>query len=292
MDPEKLRHLVATIGYDRTLALLYQTIRNTPAHGAFINEVDAIPDAPCPSHQKTTLIIVPGALYKEYPETGADGKRFVSIVQALGIRCHTIPVKSLGSLAQNARIITDWLAAHPAAPDRRRILVSFSKGSADLKTALQHPANHPPFRNIRAWLSVGGILHGTPLIAWLNARPLRHFFIRQLLRLRGIDPRPLQDLAHGPNTSLAAPLVLPPWLPLFHLVTLPTANDLSIPLAQRAFHRLLPLGPNDAGGFLLGDLHNLPGLIYPLQHTDHYLRNCQDLPTLLSRLLLVISNVG
>ncbi len=289
LTPETLRQIAAAKGYDAAVDHLDAALRATPPHADFIREIEAACGT-LPASRKIALAVVPGAFYREYRQTGADGGRFVGMVRGLNVQTEIIPTKSVGTLQENGRIITQWLAQRCAPADEALILVSFSKGSADVKTALRDVQNHAAFAGVRAWLSVGGILHGTPLIAWLQARPLRYFLIRQYLRLRRIAPRVLEEMSHGPGTLLDSPTLLPASLPLIHLVTLPKASDLSMSLARRAFNRILPLGPNDAGGLLLGDLHRFPGVIYPVRDTDHYMRNNSNLPELLRRILRAAAN--
>ncbi len=284
LDAPRLCHLAQTRGYHAALAMLYEALRTTEPHADFIRQIDAAGAEPLPAAlHDFTIAIVPGALYKQYPGTGGDGRRFTAILRTLGLSSHIIPIKSLGTLNENAAIITAWLAARPG---EKILLVSFSKGSADIKTALQNSANLPAFHNVATWFSVGGILNGTPLITWLRRRRLRYFLIRLLLRFRHhVDPRILEEFDHGPAFRLARPLTLPPRLQLIHLVALPTATDLSSPLARRAFHRLLPWGLNDAGGLLLSDLFTFPGLIYPLLNADHYFRDVPGIEQIIAGML-------
>ncbi len=81
----------------------------------------------------------------------------------------------------------------------------------------------------------------------------------------------LTELRHGPGTPLAFNPPVPKSMRVVNVVSFPLAHHLSSPLARRAFNRLAPLGPNDAGGIMLGDLHNFPGVIYPVWGADHYL---------------------
>jgi hypothetical protein len=294
LTADALRELVARDGYAAAVDALYRAIAAAPPHAAFIRRVDT-PAADLARAKddlrQVRILIVPGALYREYPATGADGQRFVEVVRQLGVPCDTIPIQSFGRCEENGMLVTEWLAAHPPQKDERQILISFSKGSADVKAALLDPGNHPPFRRLTGWLSVGGILHGTPLVAWLRRHRLRHQLVRLWLRWRGLDHESLLQLAHGPGTPLDAPTVLPDGLRLVHFIALPGPADFSLPLARRAFERLLPLGPNDAGGLLLADLARLPGLLYPIRGTDHYMRGRADIPDRLVRVLHAMSSM-
>src|SRR5262249_5235096 len=85
--------------------------------------------------------------------------------------------------------------------------------------------------------------------------------------------------------ALAAELVLPSWLRVVHVVAFPLSFHLRSRRSRRGYRRLAALGPNDGGGILLGDLCRLPGLIYPVWGTDHYLEPGLDVHPLIRRML-------
>jgi len=92
----------------------------------------------------------------------------------------------------------------------------------------------------------------------------------------------LDRRAGGP---LDFPLLLPAHLRVVHIVGFPLACHLTSRLARRSYRRLAPLGPNDGGGILLGDVTRLPGLIYPVWGADHYMRPAWDVCSLIGRIV-------
>jgi len=285
LNVETLRRLASSpLGYEGTVQLLHQTLRSTAPHAEFIRQVESCTQDDLQTLQERVglVVIVPGAGYREAPWTGADGSRVIQICRAAGLATETIPIRSIGALEDNAGIICDWLARRK---EPRMTLISSSKGSADIKVALAKTSNHSCFRQVRAWLSLGGIMFGSPLVAWLQKSPVRHFILRQWMRFHGSDPAVLATLGHGAGGVLDGPAIVPPWMRVVHLVAMPMPWDITWPLARRGFARVRPYGPNDAGGLLLGDLVRFPGSIFPLLHRDHYLRTCEELPLLLQKLL-------
>src|ERR1043166_2849105 len=96
-----------------------------------------------------TVVIVPGAFYQTHKDTGADGGVIREEAEHLGARTDIIPLPNLASLRSNARQICAWLNRRT---DQRAILVSLSKGSADVKAAL---AEDPQaFTRVVAWVNV------------------------------------------------------------------------------------------------------------------------------------------
>ena len=91
-------------------------------------------------------------------------------------------------------------------------------------------------------------------------------------------------MERGPAGLLDGTLQVPDHIQVVHLFGFPLAEHLSRPLAQRGFHRIASLGPNDGGSNLLSDLIGLPGLTYPVWGADHYLRPNWDIGSLIRRL--------
>ncbi len=283
----RLRQVAEREGLDFATALLYDRLRRSPEHGPFMRRVQSAPaEAPTPGDGPATLVLVPGACYAEYPHTGADGRRLRAVAERWGWRVEVIPVASFGRLAANARVITDWLARR----EDRVVLVSLSKGGADVKTALALPGATHAFRNVAAWVSLSGTLFGTPLAGWFARHPVGRVLARLVGWYHGYEFAVLHELDHGPGTPLDGPLFLPPGLEVLHVVGLPLAAHLSSRLARRTHRRLAALGPSDGGGVLLGDLARLPGRIYPVWGCDHYLNPPWDVTPLIARLLRCVSD--
>ncbi|HEU0038999.1 MAG TPA: hypothetical protein VFR76_06975, partial [Verrucomicrobiae bacterium] len=237
----KLNELARVHGLDFATALLYERLLRVPKHGAFFERVHAGDEVNIPGPPPHVLI-VPGAFYREHKNTGADGSRIVPLVKELGGPVERIPLRSFGALADNARVIADCLTAHRGRPV---VLLTLSKGSADLKIALSRPDAAEVFRDVIAWVSLSGLLQGTPLVQWLRRRPLRWLGVHLLLWLRGQRYAVLEELRHEDDGPLNRWPELPPHLRVIHIVGFPLRRHLSHPFAPRAYERLAPLGPND-----------------------------------------------
>ena len=169
LTAEAVRQFAAREGIDLATALLYDRVVRSPVHGPFLKKLQALTEPP-PGAAAASVVIVPGAFYREFAHTGADGRAVRTEAEALGFATDLVPLVSLGSLRTNARILCDWLAG-----DRREnlVLVSLSKGGADVKMALAEPGAAKLFRKVAFWINLSGLLHGTPLVAWLFSRRLR-----------------------------------------------------------------------------------------------------------------------
>ncbi len=252
----------------------------SPGNWAFFQGVksEALPSAV----NLQVVGVIPGAFYLQHKNTGAGGSAVVSILQSMKCQVERVPVESFGSLERNAAIIVDWLLRHA---QQRVMLISLSKGSADLKIALALPNAAELFRNVTAWVSLSGLPQGSPLVAWLRGQPLRRLGVGMLLRLRGQRYSVVEELRHGPDGPLAGWPAMPGHVRVIHVVGFPLRRHLAHPWAKRAYERVAPLGPNDGGGFLLSDVANLRGTVFPVWGADHYFQPAWDATSLLRRVL-------
>jgi hypothetical protein len=279
-----LRRIAAAEGIDFATTLLHDRITHSPEHGPFIAQLDSLPvEGDECARLPATVVIVPGAFYIEFPHTGADGSLLRQEAARFGCPSELVPLTSFGSLERNVRILLDWLAGRP---DEAIILVSLSKGGAEVKLALAHPGAAWAFRNVVAWINLSGLLQGTPLVSWLLASRWRRAWFRFLFWFRGYDFATIPELARGPGTPLDGALAPPPHTKVIHIVGFPLQGHLSNGLARRCFRRVQDLGPNDGAGIVLADVCRWPGLVYPVWGADHYLRpGGRDLRSLARRLL-------
>jgi hypothetical protein len=281
VNHEALRKLTRQQGVDFATAVLYDRLRRAPEHEAFIKRLES----PCPppkARRDLLVAVVPGYLYRERSHTGADGAIVLEHAQRLGYRTVTVPLPSRGGVRSNARLLGEWLDQQT---EDAIVLASISKGGAEVKLVLANPGAERRFRKVRAWVNLCGLLSGTPLVSWLLARPLRRWLVRFQFWLRRYDFAVLDELRHGPGELLSEPLRVPEHLEVIHLQGFPLRQHFSSSLAARGHRRISPLGPNDSGCVLLGDLVGLPGRIYPVWGCDHYLRPRWDVGVLVERLL-------
>ncbi len=286
LSVDSLHEITSRESIELATAVLYDRIRRSDRHGPFIRKIEA-PEAAVPNHSGKALIgIIPGAFWQQYPHTGADGRASLQIAAEAGIEAALIPVHSFGSLNSNALLLLDWLARNR---EREIVMVSLSKGGPDLKTAIMLSQRagsvDSNFGHVRAWVSIGGPLQGTPLVHWLQQRPLRSMGIRLLLFMRGQRFGVINDLRRQHGAPLWDWPELPAHIRMIHVLAFPLRRHLTHRWAPRGYERLAPMGPNDGAGTLLGDVSQWPGVIYPIWGADHYLQPRWDISPLLRNIL-------
>jgi len=226
-------------------------------------------------------VIVPGAFHRERMDTGADGQRLKSMLDALGYRSSILPTHSFGALRENAQILLDCLAK-----SREEILlVALSKGASEIKVALETPGAATVFSRVRGCITLSGLWNGSPYVNWMMRHKLRLLGIRLYFAFRGYRLSAMREIEWGRGTPLDFDPALPSGFRLVHLVGFPLGKHLTTPMAKRAYARLLNLGPSDGGGILLGDAARFPGTVIPVWGADHYLRPSWDMASLIGGVL-------
>ena len=224
-----------------------------------------------------TIAFVPGYGYKMDQSTGSDFARQRELVRERRFDVRLIETDEVGTVEANARLITEALTELDSGPNGV-VVVSTSKGGPEVALALGDPSTHEVLGTVRAWISVGGILRGSPYADHLGRHPLRWFIttIGALLRHpRGI----LENLSTEVRGLVMDGLILPPELLVLHYIGAPLENQIERSNRGR-YDALKDLGPND-GLTLLADEILPDGIVITDIGLDHYFRHPQiDLITL------------
>ncbi len=225
------------------------------------------PQSPPRRRSEILVAIVPGFLYREYPDSGADGRMLRQAAEQLGWECQSIPVASTGRLRENAETILNWLQQHVGRPT---ILASISKGGSDLAAALQREGALSVFRDVIGWVNVCGIIRGSPVVDRVSKQWLTMAGFRILFALRRWSFASVMDLKSKGGVLRGLDERCGRVRPI-HVLGFPLESHFVSPRLRR-FHRLLAdSGPND-GAIVLEDSIRSPGLVYPVWGADHYMR--------------------
>jgi hypothetical protein len=147
---------------DEITAQLYERVRIRPQNRLLIEAVEGPADPLVKTNAKEVcIVLVPGLLYRHFPATGADGAAVFEIANSMSIPILTIPLDGKEGLGTSAATIGEWLQFH-VPPAKAIVLVSLSKGSAEVMHALTQPDIRPAFQRVIAWISVSGLPLGTP----------------------------------------------------------------------------------------------------------------------------------
>ncbi len=268
-----LHSLTGEHGVDFATAVLYEALRAHPKHGEFAARIEALA-MPREGGVAGKLVVVPGLVWEDYPQLGADGNLIIDVARRLGFDVERVPVRGRSTLSSNARDITQFVAGLEASD---AWLVSLSKGSADLRLAMSGRFGAFPWGKFRGWINICGSPNGSDLASLLTATPLRRLEARALCLASRIPFQAMLEIASSHESWCAMP-ASPAGFHTINIVGLPLRWHVSRMLAAR--HRMLSaLGPND-GVVLCANAFVLPGVIYPLWGYDHYFRGAGMVPLL------------
>lgn len=263
---EKLREVHQQKGVSIATAFLY--LQLLKKHNEFIADIDAIdPENPPQLHSTPVkILIVPGMFYGEHEEIGADGALVKEIASQYGITTELIPLKSRGSVRENVLLLREAIESEK---HEHVWIVSFSKGSTEVRICLEEMGSEGFPSNIKGWINISGMPKGT-LHADKKLKSTSSRMIWKLTKLiLGVDLRVTEEIATT-NELLSPPMTQQEDFTIIHVVGVPLPSHVNTPLYKR-YELLESHGPND-GIVMLDEFIELPGYVYPIWGADHFLR--------------------
>ena len=284
LTPDILADISHQQGIEFATALLFDRIIRCPKHRPFVERMQQLQQQQTSAATEcldATVVFIPGAFYVEHPDTGADAAILRAEASKWGCPTELIPTVSIGTAAENGQIVLNWLLARP---EKQVILVSLSKGSADIKMALAQPGAQRAFRNVVAWININGILNGSPMVTWIHSRRWARLFCWMLFWIRGRNYQFIRELERRDGGALDFELQRLDHMRVIHVAGFSLFRHTSGRRARRWYRRLASFGPNDSV-MMLADLCDLPGHVFPVWGTDHYLQTGWKSETLIGALL-------
>jgi hypothetical protein len=293
---EVLAELSMRHGVDFATRFFHDRIRSAPQNRDLVAALDGRNDGSddenfltcgeaIHSHIRGTILIAPALFYRERPDIGGDGAVIQHVARAAGLRVAVLPVASAGTARTNADTIRTLLPEYCADPT---VLVSLSKGAADVRLAFETMTALPPA--LKAWVIVSGLVHGSPAIDRLTGRWWSRWTLRALLARHGAPFALAEEFTARGSSPLNRRAKAPRGLLVINLIGCPLSRDLGTRFGRIRHRQMAPLGPNDGLG-LLRDAIVEPGLVYPVWGADHYFRT-NAVPRVISRLIAFLSAKG
>ncbi len=266
---------------DLATCILYHHLQQS-RHGDFIRALDAMPQQASPESKKIKVLILPGMFYSEYPEVGSDGQLIRTIFENNGYEVSMIRTQGRGSISTNKEIIKTALREEK---HEKVWLVSLSKGSAEVRAALQELSLESWPDSLQGWVNFSGIFSGSILAEHRTNTLWKRIFLRLICRLGSVDYQLILELSPKHGFWRQKPHFAKN-LHLIHLLGFPLLSHAQPVLAHR-FLALSKHGPTD-GTISLLDAVNYPGHVYPVWGCDHFARS-PNLSALLYQLCHYIS---
>jgi len=288
LDSESLRDLSRHFSTDFAtlyfMSRLYADSGNRRAQQAFhghlaaLRSRSAVGGSPVPERLRLYLIaFVPGYAYKRDPATGADFARQRWLLNNAGVHTVLLETDELGTVEENAVVLRDRLR-HLAAAHDRIILVSTSKGGPEVALTIGKLMAPTELNNVKAWISVGGLLRGSPSADQALKWP-RSWLARIGFFLKGLSPKVIENLSTDTRREVFRQLRFPEHVLMLQYVGVPLSGHIA-GYVQGRYEELRDLGPND-GLTLLADQLVAGGIVVTDVGLDHYyLDPAIDLKTL------------
>ncbi len=294
LNAETLRDLSAATSVDlATLYFterLYRDSRNRSYQDAFAELTEDYDEAgpemigEAIPLNRYTLAFVPGYGYKMDTTTGGDLARQRALMDRLGIRALLIETNETGTVEENASIIAEGIR-QLGERGEKVIIVSASKGGPEVALALGEIMSHEDSRFVHAWISIGGVLRGTPMADHMLRWPQR-WLVATVGRLLGHPRGIARNLSTGVRRNVFERIAIPEHILTVQYVGAPLRSHIERESRKR-YRTLSPLGPND-GLTLLPDELVEGGIAVTDIGLDHYFRDPRiDMKTLaLTRLVI------
>ncbi|MCQ1551056.1 MAG: hypothetical protein NOF05_20105 [Candidatus Accumulibacter phosphatis] len=270
----RLIELTREHGLDVSTMALYEALRTAPANADFLSRIDAEPIVTAPGPAGAKILVIPALFYRHYPEVGGDAALSIGIAGACGFDVETIPILSLGTVTENARIIRDHLEREQA---ERVWLLTASKGAADFRAYLQHHAGAAAIDRIAGWINICGLVEGCDIADFDIATPARRLKFQAICRAFGSRFDLLRELSTT-HDYWREPLRLPPHIKVFNLSAIPLPSHIHKSLINR-YRAIRDRGPNDGMVACRRTVIDA-GLTIPFLGYDHFFRGPHIAPVL------------
>jgi hypothetical protein len=211
------------------------------------------------------VLFVPGWDYAENGAiTGADFARPRVLATQFGLENYLVELPPTGSVEQNAAFLANEIVKRGAS-GKKLIVVGASSAGPAIHLTLGRLLNAGQRQLVKAWLNLGGILQGSPLVDYLLARP---WLMTPVIWFTGWDEKAIQSMATVPSQQRFADLRVDTKLLVVNYLGIPLSGQLSRH-SEDKYPILSAQGPND-GLTLLTDAIAPNSLTIVALGSDHF----------------------
>lgn len=213
------------------------------------------------------ILFVPGWDYVSNGGlTGSDFAKPRALATSAGFDNHLVALPPTGSVEAGASVLAAAIARHSLTGKKILIAGTSSAGPA-IHLALGELLEERSLRAVKAWLNLGGILHGTPLVDFFEAPPQR-VLLDVYAWVKGWDREAIPSMGTAQSRQRFSRLRLSPDILVINYVGVPLSGQLSR-FSGAGYRMLRPDGPND-GLVLVADVIAPGSLSVVALGSDHY----------------------
>ena len=238
-------------------AALYFAERFTQEHRQLKERFLAYSAAPDREPMRTgpyVVVFVPGLFYKTHPETKGDLREVEQLVQSMGVATDRVESGEADTVEDNAQRIADFITQRKN-DGRKLILVSASKGGPEVLYALGKLVPKAATQRVRAWVSIGGVLRGSPVADQYLSAP-RAWLAGIVAWWMGFPCDMVASLSTARSLARLSELSLPEHIQILHYVAVPLSGTITREVRE-PYGTMQPHGPSDGLTLLTDEL--LPG---------------------------------
>ena len=217
-----------------------------------------------PALRRYEVVFAPGFHYLTDRSSGADFANQRQFFHELGVRVQLIRTEEDGTVEENAAIIA---AKIRALRDANVILVSTSKAGPEVSLALGKILAPDETARVKAWISVGGLIGGTPLADYAMTWP-QSWIVRSMFRYSRTGFQGIPGLTTAASRARMEGVRIPTRIMIVEYIAVPLSGDIYGSVRSR-YVRLRKGGPNDGLTLLADEL--LPNGIAVIESgIDHF----------------------
>ena len=191
------------------------------------------------------------------------------LFDSLNISNELLETDEWGLSEVNAKLIADRLRELNTQYDKI-ILVSASKGGLESSIALGKILQPKEISSLKSWVSVGGILRGSPIADRYLKAP-NCWLAKAQLWTKGKTIDIVKDMSYSYRQKEFEQLSFPKHIKIIHFVGIPWSTGITKETKSR-FCKMFDLGPND-GITPIADEVTKHGIVISELGLDHYYRD-------------------
>ncbi|MFT5116447.1 MAG: hypothetical protein ACI8P9_005818 [Parasphingorhabdus sp.] len=189
------------------------------------------------------ILLIPGWNYVANGKiTGSDFSSPRKLIDDLGIENHLVRVPTTGSVFQSAEVIVESILRF-SQDGRKIIVVGASAAGPAIHYTLGKRLSPQQLGSVVAWINLGGILQGSPLIDYFQNWPQK-ILLNLAIWIRGWDNEEILTMSAEQSRRRIKTLALPPNLLVINYLGLSLTGDLSH-LSRYKYPIIKSQGPND-----------------------------------------------
>jgi hypothetical protein len=220
------------------------------------------------------VLFVPGWDYVDSgPATGADFARPRELATGLGLENHLVALPPTGSVEENAAALAAEVAKR-AGSGKKILLAGASSAGPAIHLALGELIPKHDLGSIKAWVNLGGILQGSPLVDVYQSWP-RVWLFDLAVWAKGWRRDAILGMGTGPSRKRFERLRVDENILIVNYLGIPLSGQLSR-YSRDKYPLLRPEGPND-GLTLLTDAIAPNSLTVVALGSDHFFAEDPDI---------------